>query len=233
MLLFMQTNPTSGVISEAWEHYKRYYSHLIPVAAVVYVGIALLSAILVAILSFVGALLAAALSIVGVFWVQGALTRAVQDIRDGRADLSIGETFRSVQDKIAPIAGASLLAGLGIAIGLLLLIVPGLFLITIWSLIVPAIVLENVGALDSFGRSREIVRGNEWNVFGVVVLTFLILIAFGIVLGLILSPLDASVQSFLSNIISGTLTAPFLALTWTLVYYRLVGSRAPGGPPPA
>jgi hypothetical protein len=229
----MQTNPTSGVLSEAWELYKRFFNHLIPVAAVVYVGIALLSAILVALLSFVGALLAAALSIVGVFWVQGALTRAVQDIRDGRADLSIGETFRSVQDRIGSIAGASLLAGLGIAIGLILLIVPGLFLITIWSLIVPAIVLENVGALDSFGRSRDIVRGNEWNVFGVVVLTFLILVAFGIVLGLILSPLDASVQSLLSNIISGTLTAPFMALTWTLVYYRLVGSRAPEGPPPA
>jgi hypothetical protein len=228
----MQTNPTSGVISEAWELYKRHYSHLIPVAAVVYVGIALLSAILVALLSFVGALVAAALTIVGVFWVQGALTRAVQDIRDGRADLSIGETFRSVQDKIGSIAGASLLAGLGIAIGLILLIVPGLFLITIWSLIVPAIVLENVRALDSFGRSRDIVRGNEWNVFGVVVLTFLILIAFGIVLGLILSPLDASVQSFVSNVISGTLTAPFLALTWTLVYYRLVGSPAPEQPPP-
>jgi hypothetical protein len=229
----MQSNPTSGVISEAWELYKRYYNHLIPVAAVVYVGIALLSALLVAILSFVGALVAVVLSIVGVFWVQGALTRAVQDIRDGRADLSVGETFRSVQDKIGPIAGASLLAGLGIAIGLILLIAPGLFLITIWSLIVPAIVLENVGALDSFGRSRDLVRGNEWNVFGVVVLTFLILVAFGIILGLILLPLDDSVRSFLSNIISGTLTAPFLALTWTLVYYRLVGNRAPEGPPPA
>jgi hypothetical protein len=228
----MQANPTSGVISEAWELYKRHYNHLIPVAAVVYVGIAVLSALLVAILSVFGALVAAVLSIVGVFWVQGALTRAVQDIRDGRADLSIGETFRSVQDKIGSIGGASLLAGLGILIGLILLIIPGLFLMTIWSLIVPAIVLENVRALDSFGRSRALVKGNEWNVFGVVVLTFLILFAFGLVLGLILSPLHASVQSFLSNIISGTLTSPFVALTWTLVYYRLSETRAPEQPPP-
>jgi hypothetical protein len=229
----MQTNPTSGVISEAWELYKQHYSHLIPVAAVVYVGIAILSAILVGLLGWFGALVAAALRLIGVFWVQGALTRAVQDIRDGRADLSVGETFKSVQDKIGPIAGASILAVLGIAIGLLLLIVPGLFLITIWSLIVPAIVLENVGALDSFGRSRAIVRGNEWNVFGVVVLTFLVLIAFNLVLALILVPLNAAVQNFLSNVISGTLTAPFLALTWTLVYYRLVGDRAAEPPPPA
>ena len=216
----MQTNPTSGVIKEAWELYKQQYSHLIPVAAVVYVGIAILSAILVGLLGWFGALVAAALSIIGVFWVQGALTRAVQDIRDGRADLSVGETFKSVQDKIGPIAGAAILAGLGIAIGLLLLIVP-------------AIVLENVGALDSFGRSRAIVRGNEWNVFGVVVLTFLILVGFSLVLALILSPLNAAVQNFLSNVISGTLTAPFLALTWTLLSYRLVGDRTAEPPPPS
>jgi hypothetical protein len=229
----MQTNPTSGVIREAWELYKQHYTHLIPVAAVVYVGIAVIAAVLVEVMAVVGALIAAVLSIVGVFWVQGALTRAVQDIRDGRADLSIGETFRSVQDKIARIAGASLLAGLGILVGLLLLIIPGLFLMTIWALIVPAIVLENVRALESFGRSRDIVRGNEWNVFGVVVLTFLILFAFGIVLGIILSPLNEALQSFLSNVVSGTLTSPFVALTWTLVYYRLVGNRAPEQPPPS
>lgn len=228
----MQGKPTSGVISEAWDLYRRHASHLIPVAAVVYVGIAIITFLLVLLMSVVGALIAAVLSIIGIFWVQGALTRAVQDIRDGRADLSVGETFRSVQDKIGAIGGASVLAGIGIAIGLILLIVPGLFLMTIWALIVPAIVLENIRALESFGRSREIVRGNEWNVFGVVVLTFLVLFAFGLVLSLILSPLDASVQNFLSNVVSGTLTAPFVALTWTLVYYRLAGPTAPEQPPP-
>ena len=223
----MRSNPTSGVLSEAWGLYRAHWQHLVVVSAVIHVGVAVLSALFVALLGVAGALISAILAIVAVFWVQGALTRAVQDIRDGRADLSVGETFRSVGDRVAPVAGASVLAGIAIAIGLLLLIVPGLILLTIWSLIVPVIVLERVGALASFGRSQQLVRGNGWNVFGVVVLTFLVLIAFGIVLGIILSPLPDEIQNPISNVLSGTLTTPFVALTWTLVYYRLRDLETP------
>ena len=82
---------------------------------------------------------------------------------------------------------ASILAGIGIGIGLLLFIVPGLWLLTIWAVIVPAIVIGQSGALASFGYSRTLVRGNGWHVFGTLVLVFLILIAGEIVLGLILA----------------------------------------------
>jgi hypothetical protein len=217
-------NPTSGVISESWGLYQRHWQHLVPIAAVIYVGLGLITLIVAALVPLVGALVAAIVSMVGVFWVQGALTRAVQDIRDGRADLSVGDTFKSVGDRIV--------AGIAIFFGFLLFIIPGLYLVTIWSLIVPVIVLENAGAIDSFGKSRSLVKGNGWNVFGVVVLTFLILLAFGLLLGLILSPLDASIRGFVSNIVSGALTAPFVALTWTLVYYRL-SHRAGSQPSPS
>jgi hypothetical protein len=225
-------NPTSGVISESWGLYQRHWQHLVPIAAAIYVGLGLLTLIVAAIVPLVGALVAAIVSMVGVFWVQGALTKAVQDIRDGRADLSVGDTFTSVGDRIGPIAVASILAGIAIFFGFLLFVIPGLYLVTIWSLIVPVIVLEDAGALDAFGRSRSLVKGNGWNVFGVVVLTFLILLVFALVLGLILSPLDPSIRSFVSNIVSGALTAPFVALTWTLVYYRL-SHRTGSQPSPA
>jgi hypothetical protein len=225
-------NPTSGVISEAWELYRRHWQHLIPIAAVIYVGLGVITLIVTALAPLVGALVGAIVSMVGVFWVQGALTRAVQDIRDGRADLSVGDTFTSVGNRIGPIAVASIVAGIALFFGFILFIIPGLYLLTIWSLIVPVIVLESTGAFESFGRSRDLVRGNGWNVFGVIVLTFLILLAFGLVIGLILSPLNASIRGFVSNIASGALTAPFVALTWTLVYYRL-SNRAGSQPTPA
>ena len=217
----MSTNATSGVISEAWGVYRRHWQHLIPIAAVVYVAVAVLTLLLSQLGGVLGAILAGVLSIIGLYWVQGALTEAVRDLRDGTADLSIGDTFRSVAGKVGPIAGASILAAIGIGIGFVLLIVPGLYLLTIWSLIVPVIVLENRGALESFGRSRDLVRGHGWNVFGVIILTFLILVAFGIVLGIVLAFLDESVRNFVSNIVSGSLTAPLIAITWTLLYYRL------------
>lgn len=219
-------NPTEGVIGEAWGMYKAHWRHLLPIALVVYVGIALISLLLAVILvNWLAGLLAAAISLVALFWVQGALVRAVDDVRDGRADLSLGETFQRVRPQLGSIIVGGILAGLGIALGLILLIVPGLVLLTWWVLIIPVIVLEERRAGESFSRSRELVRGYAWGVFGVIVLTILIIIGINIVLGILLLPFEAWLQSFLSNVVGGTLTAPLIAVTWTLLYYRLRAAK--------
>jgi hypothetical protein len=227
-------SPTQGVLSEAWGMYKAHWRTLLPIALVVYVVIAAISVLLVATLTWVGAILGTLVSIIGVFWLQGALVSAVDDVRDGRADLSIGDTFERVRPQLGAIIVGGLLAGLGILIGLLLLIVPGLVLLTWWVLLIPVIVLEKSSAGAAFGRSRELVRGHGWNVFGIIVLTLLLVIAFGIVLSLVLSPLAEWLQSFVSNVVSGTLVTPFIALTWTLLYFRLREAKeAAGAPAPA
>jgi hypothetical protein len=230
-------NPTSGVLTEAWEHYKAHWKHLLTIALVVYAVVALISVILTAALGWVGAIIAAVVSIVGLFLLQGALVTAVADIRDGRVDLSIEETFRKAQPFLGRIAGASILAGIGIALGFLALIIPGFILITIWLFIVPVIVLEGSSIGDSFGRSRELVRGYGMNVFGVIVLTILLIFAFGIVLGAILLFLPDALSRFISDVVSGTVTAPFITLTWTLLYFRMRAAKEPvsgaaGGTPP-
>ena len=202
--------------------YKAHWRHLLPISFIVYLGIALISLVLAAILvNWLAGLLATAISLVALFWVQGALVQAVEDVRDGRADLSLGETFQRVRPQLPAIIVGGILAGLGVALGLILLIVPGLVLLTWWVLIIPVIVLEQRRAGESFSRSRELVRGYGWGVFGVIVLTILLLIGFGIVLSIVLVPFEDWLGTFLSNIINGTLTAPFIALTWTILYYRL------------
>src|SRR5918992_4435737 len=226
-------SPTEGVLGEAWGLYKAHWRRLLTISFVVYLAVALLSVLLSVILvDWVAGLLAAVVSIVALFWVQGALVKAVEDVRDGRADLSLGETFQRVRPQLASIIVGGILAGLGICLGLILLIVPGLVLMTWWVLIIPVIVLERRNAGDAFGRSRDLVRGYGWGVFGVIVLTILVLIAFAIVLAIVLSPFDAWLQSFVSNVISGTVTAPFIAVTWTILYYRLRGVKeAPAATP--
>ena len=226
-------NPTSGVIGEAWETYKAHWRHLVPIALVVYVAVALISLVLVLLLTWFGAILSFIISLVALFWVQGALVRAVEDIRDGRADMSLGETYERVRPQLPAIIVAGLLAGLGIALGLVLLIVPGLILLTWWIVIIPVIVLEERSAGESFGRSRELVRGHAWSVFGVIVLTILLVIAFNIVLGLLLLPVSDWLQSFLSNIIIGTVVTPFVVVTWTTLYYRLRAAKEPPAETPA
>jgi len=172
-------------------------------------------------LGWLGEVLGFFVSVAGVFWLQGALVLAVDDVRDGRADLSVSETLDRVRPHLATLALAGLLAGIGIAFGFLLLIVPGLFLLTIWLLIVPAIMLEGCGVSASFGRSRELVRGYGWSVFGVIVLTVLIFLGVGIVFAILEGAFDNRWLSFALNIVLQTVTAPFLALAWTITYYEL------------
>jgi hypothetical protein len=226
-------NPTSGVIGESWELYKAHWRHLAPIALIVYVILGIVAALLAAIFDdWLAGLLSAMIGIIGAFWLQGALVQAVTDVRDGRADLSIRETFESVWPRVPAIAVAGILAGIGIALGLLLLIVPGLVLMTWWVVIIPAIVIENKSSGEAFSRSRELVRGYGWNVFGVIVLTILLLIVVGIVIGLILTPFDEWLQRLLSNIISGPIIAPFVAVTWTLLYFRLRNAKEQATQPP-
>ncbi len=221
-------NPLSGVIGEAWQMYRGFWKHLLAIAFVIYLIAAILSAVL-GLLGRTGLYLALVVSILALFLLQATLVKAVQDVRDGRADLSISETVNQAMPQLPRVIGAGILAAIAIGIGFALIIVPGLILITLWAVFVPVIVIEGSGALASFGRSRELVRGRAWHVFGTLVLVWIILLVFDIILGLIFSFVPYAVRSGLASFISGTLVAPFIALVVTLIYYRLVGSMAPAG----
>lgn len=216
-------NPLSGVLDEAWRMYKAHAKHLLVIAFVIYLVAAVIAALFALAGGTIGALLGALVEIVAAFLLQATLVKAVQDVRDGRADMSIGETVSAATPYIWSVALASILAGIAITIGLILVIVPGLYLMTIWAVIVPVIVIEGSGVLASFGRSHQLVRGRGWHVFATLVLVYVILLVVKLVLGLIFSALPHVLGSGLSSVISGTLIAPFLALVVTLVYYRLSG----------
>lgn len=85
------------------------------------------------------------------------------------------------------------------------------------------IVLERVGIMESFGRSRSLVRGNGWSVFGVIILTVLILAVASLVITVALAWLPEGVDGYVSNVVTDALLVPFVAVAWTLMYYRLSG----------
>jgi hypothetical protein len=224
--------PTQGVLGEAWGIYKAHWRHLLPFAFVVYAAVAVIGALLSAALTWVGAIIAFFVSLVALFWLQAALVKAVDDVRDGRADLSLAETFEAARPRLGSVAVAGILAAVGIFVGLILLIVPGLVLMTWWAVIIPVIVLEHRSAGESFTRSRELVRGYGWSVFGVIVVAILLLIGFSILLSIILTPLADWLQGFVSNIVTGTLTAPFIAIFLTVLYFRLRAAKEAAATPP-
>ena len=89
-----------------------------------------------------------------------------------------------------------------------LLIVPGLVLLTWWVLVPAVVVVEDSKPVASLGRSKELVRGYGWEVFGIIVLTFVLQIVVGFLLGLVLAPLDDAVAALISNLVSGIAIGP-------------------------
>jgi len=221
------------ILNGAFELYQRHWKHLIGIALAFYLVAASITLVLTVALGRWGAFAGSLILLVGIFWLTGALVEAVADIRDGRADLSVGDTFSKVWPRVWPLTGASVLAGLGIFLGLLLLIVPGLILLTWWAFIAPAIVLENRGVIESFGRSKQLVEGNGWNVFGILIITWLLTGVVSGVIGAIFTPLPDYLSQYFGNLIGGAIAAPFSALAVTLLYFRLAEAETPAPEPPA
>jgi hypothetical protein len=218
------------VIGEAFETYREHAAPLLGGALLV-IGIAgviegLLSVSGSLVLGLIGALVGLAAS----FLYTGYVVKLVQDVRDGRRDFSVGELFSHAAPYVGTLILNGILAGIAIVIGFVLIIVPGLILITIWSVISPSIVVEDRGVIDAFGRSRELVRGHGWQVFGAIVLAFLIIVAVGIVLSIIGAALgDAGLV--ILRAVGNVLTAPVAALVSSILFFDLGGgSGAPTGP---
>ena len=95
------------VLSEAWGLYKRFFGQFFLTALVVFVVLDLLAAVVDNAsgnntgANLFWALLGALISVIGYFWVQAALIETVNDVRDGRADRSIGETYSAVRPRLA------------------------------------------------------------------------------------------------------------------------------------
>jgi len=222
-----------AVLDEAWTLYTRFFGRFFLLGLVVFAIVNLAYALLVEAIANDSAgavatlgILGVAAAIIGTTWLQGAFVYAVQDARDGSFDSSLRDVFVRVSPAVLPLLVAGLLAGLAIAFGLVLFIVPGLFLLTIWAVIGPVIVIERTRALDSFGRSRELVRGHGWTVFAIVLITGLLsAIASGI-----LQAVFAFLPRFLEIVVGGTIAqaivAPFVAIALALTYFRLREAHA-------
>jgi hypothetical protein len=80
-------------------------------------------------------------------------------------DREMLDLWRQVVPVLARLIWVTLLTAIMVGLGLLMFIVPGLILLTIWVVAVESIVVERTTVFESLRRSRELVRGNGWRVF--------------------------------------------------------------------
>jgi hypothetical protein len=212
----------SAIISRAFEIYRTQVGTLLAAALLVYLAQFVVNLVLPDELDWIGSIV----SLVLTAFFTGMVVMLVRDLQDGHRDSSLGELFSSVTPVFVPVIVVSILFGIGVAIGLVLLIIPGLILLTIWAVAIPVTVIERPGILRAFGRSRELVKGNGWQVFGTILLVWLISIVIGAIGGLIADAIGGVIGALVVAIVSA-LIAPVIALASALIYFALVGAKEP------
>jgi hypothetical protein len=152
--------------------------------------------------------------------------------------------LRAVAEAGSPRAGAALVEGLeafrplffailleagGIAIGLAALVIPGIYLTIRWFFVPQAVVLEGKRGLQALGRSGEVAEGFWWRTFGIVILANLAASLPGFFFTAPFAALadraGREVYALIGSIAAEVVTAPFVALLSTLLYYDLRARR--------
>jgi hypothetical protein len=149
---------------------------------------------------------------------------AVVRVAEGRRPRLVEVAVRGA--RVLPVvAAADIAASIGIALGTLALIVPGILLAVRWVVVAQAAALEGEGWVDALRSSRRLTTGHGWHVFGLMLLTGVL--AQAVLLGARAIPLGSSsgAGSVAVGVAIETLIASFSALTLALLYFDLQARR--------
>lgn len=163
------------------------------------------------------AVLSSIITIVIAALVQGALTRATVSANEGRR-ATIGESLGSSLRVVVPLIGLSILMGLGIMVGFILLVVPGVILLLMWAVAVPTLVIERNGIMAAFARSSELTKGAKWKILGlflVLLLAYWVLTAILSVVGMSMYSVSSAAAGItLANLIGSMILGTIFNAAW-------------------
>ncbi len=170
---------------------------------------------------------------VGTYWLLQLLTtslitplisalhvHAVVAIGEGRRP-RLGAVARRGLQVLPVVAAADVMSSIGIALGYVALIVPGVVLGLRWAVGAQAAALENGNWLDALRSSGRLTATHYAHIFGLLLLTGIV--AAALRLGVRALPLGSSVGvgSVTVGIAADTIVASFVALTLALLYFDL------------
>lgn len=151
---------------------------------------------------------------------EGAIVFAVFRILRGDRP-SFGRSITRGLSRLFPLIICATISGIGIAIGMKLLLIPGIMAYCIWAVAVPACVVEGLGPMESLGRSCDLTEGYRWPIFGVVLIMMLLtmLVTFGVFYAA-----GTARSAAATGLLVGVLTAvteAFSAIMLTIIYSDL------------
>ena len=123
------------------------------------------------------------LSLVGTSLLMGILALAAYDAKLNKP-ARLGTYIAMTVASLVPLVVLSIVNAFAMMIGLLLLVVPGIFILVIWSVMAPAVVIERAG-FSGLGRSAALTKGYRWPVLGFLIILFIINVGIAIVLSIV------------------------------------------------
>jgi hypothetical protein len=223
-----------AILDGAFSLYRRYFVVLVGAIGILLVPLALIAIALgpvALLLSYIASLITPAV---------GALVAS--DVAVGRQP-TIGDIWSRLGRLVIPLILTGLLVVLTIIVGLVLLIIPGILFFVWFSLSSQALVMEDKRYTSAMGRSRQLVKGSWWRVFGILLViaivtgiaqqfveTFVVAVLGvvgvgegGSVFGSTSNGVDqiTSVSRVLGTTIGTVLVGPISALASALLYFDL------------
>ena len=164
------------------------------------------------------------------FVITGTLVYgSIMDLRGQRA--GIGACLSRGLASVFPVIGVAIIVALGTGLASILLIIPGIILMVMWYVAIPATVIERPGVFAALSRSSQLTKGHRWSVFGIFFIvmviiygvSFLVTIAFGVSI-VAMDPMATEgpgITFVIVNILLQALTSAFMAVTSAVIYHDL------------
>jgi hypothetical protein len=160
--------------------------------------------------------------------IAAATIHMLQRLADGERPHA-GPSIQAGLDVFAPVFLAVLLSGAGIALGLVLVIVPGVYVAVRWYFVAQSVVIDDARSTEALRGSWRLTDGYWFRTFGVILLANIV--AF-LPASIVVLPLQAVAESadrqaiaLGGMILTEALTAPFVALVSTLLFFDIRARR--------
>ncbi|TCT34796.1 hypothetical protein [Martelella mediterranea] len=150
----------------------------------------------------------------------GMMVMAAYDTKAGRP-VRFGAYLTATVRRLPALVIVTIIAALGITIGSMLFLVPGLWLAGVWAVCVPAIMIEGLG-IGALARSSRLTKEYRWPIVGFVVLTYIIIsvITFLVAMAAAFLPVPAILVAIILGLINGVTTA-LVSIAVSVAYARL------------
>ena len=144
---------------------------------------------------------------------------------------SVAESLGPGLSRLGWVLLLNLIVGIAFIVGLILLIIPGIFVVVVTSVSLAACVVERAGPFEAIQRSTDLTKGSRWTIVGLGFLLGLVQGVVGVPIGLAQEMGGEGVRliAAIAEVLTATVFGVFTAVGSTVLYVHL--RRAHGEDP--